>query len=51
MDDPYDIYKSHFDAIGGIDNCMAESTSYIEADITYAGLHGTMRMWKKTTFM
>lgn len=45
MSDPYEILDRYFEAAGGLDQLKAESTAYFEADISVAGLQGTLKSW------
>ena len=47
LSDPYEIYKEHFEAIGGFERGQAESTRYMESDIVYWGMPGTVKTWQK----
>lgn len=44
-DDPYEILNRHFNAVGGLDNLRAESTQYMEGNVSFAGLEGTIKSW------
>ena len=49
LSDPYQILERHFDAIGGLDKLMTQTTIYQEGKITIigAGLEGTFKQWSE----
>ena len=46
--DPYEIFNRHIEAIGGLEAVKAETTSYVESELSVAGLNGTVHSWSKT---
>lgn len=44
-EDPYQILNRYFNAAGGLANLKAESTQYMEGNISLAGLEGTIKSW------
>lgn len=47
LTDPYEIFHSHYRAIGGIDRLEEVTSSYSEGRTRYDGLQGTFRHWEK----
>jgi hypothetical protein len=47
LTDPYAVMQRHYQAIGGLDRCKAETTSYFEGTLTIegAGVSGTLKEW------
>jgi hypothetical protein len=47
LTDPYAVMQRYYQAIGGLDRCKAETTSYSEGTLTIngAGISGTLKEW------
>ena len=46
-DDPYVILNNYFKAMGGLDRLKAEQSSYFEAEISFGGFEGTLKIWEQ----
>jgi hypothetical protein len=51
LSDPYEIFNKYFEAIGGLEKEKAETTKYIEAEISAFGLQGTLETWSKSPIL
>ena len=47
LSDPYEIMLMNKEAVGGLDKLKAETSSYVEADISLGGLQGTVKTWSQ----
>jgi hypothetical protein len=47
LNDPYEILNRYFEAVGGLDNLKTERTSYMEGELSVAGLQGTVKVWSQ----
>ncbi|OEU69349.1 MAG: hypothetical protein BA864_00035 [Desulfuromonadales bacterium C00003093] len=45
--DPYTLFRAHYQATGGLQRWQALNTSYSEGDVIYDGLSGTIKVWEK----
>jgi hypothetical protein len=46
LSDPYEILGEHYRAIGGLDLLRSEKTLHLEAELSVAGLSGTLTHWE-----
>ena len=44
--DPYEILEAHYDAVGGLKRLEAQESLHFVADISTAGLSGTLERWE-----
>ena len=44
--DPYEILEAHYRAVGGLDRLKAQESIHFVADISTAGLNGTLEHWE-----
>ncbi|MBN2172293.1 MAG: aspartyl protease family protein [Candidatus Krumholzibacteriota bacterium] len=44
--DPYEILEAHYDAVGGLERLKAQESLHFVADISTAGLSGTLEHWE-----
>lgn len=47
VSDPYEIFQSHYRAIGGLEKLRSVVTGYNEGRVRYDGLQGTYKNWEK----
>ncbi len=45
LTDPYQIFKSHYKAIGGVEKLKSVKTAYLEGTTVYDGLKGRFKQW------
>jgi len=45
LDDPYEILNRQIEASGGLERLKAEKSQYIEAELSVAGMTGTLKAW------
>jgi len=48
LTNPYEIYRKHYDAMGGLDRLKAIKTTYSEGTTVYDYLEGTFKLWEET---
>ncbi len=50
LSSPYAVMQRHYEAVGGLERCRAETTAYYESDLVIegAGLSGKVREWRRT---
>jgi hypothetical protein len=46
IDDPYQILEAHYEAVGGLERLKQQESIHFIADISMAGLDGTLEHWE-----